>query len=118
MTKIIKNAPGLTCFLVGLVLTVFMLIGPDIVGAKTESPSVDGKKVSAEKASATKLAPGQKININTASKEQLKALPGIGSAKAQAIIDGRPYKTIDDIKKVKSIKQKLFDKIKDSITVG
>ena len=66
---------------------------------------------------AVKLAPGQKININTASKEQLDALPGIGSTKAQAIIDGRPYEKIEDIMKVKGIKQGVFNKIKDLITV-
>ncbi len=64
-----------------------------------------------------KLAAGQHININTATKEELSALPGIGSVKAQAIIDGRPYNAPEDIMKVKGIKQKTFDKIKDYITV-
>jgi competence protein ComEA len=66
---------------------------------------------------AVKLAPGQKVNINTASKEQLDALPGIGPVKAQAIIDGRPYQKTEDIMKVKGIKQGEFNKIKDLITV-
>jgi competence protein ComEA len=65
----------------------------------------------------TKLAPGQRVNINTASKEQLDSLPGIGPVKAQAIIDGRPYEKIEDIMKVKGIKQGEFSKIKDLITV-
>jgi competence ComEA-like helix-hairpin-helix protein len=65
----------------------------------------------------TKLAPGQLVNINTATKEELDALPGIGPTKAQAIIDGRPYNTTEDIMKVKGIKQKTYDKIKDMITV-
>ena len=57
------------------------------------------------------------MNINTASKEQLDALPEIGPVKAQTIIDGRPYKKIEDIMKVKGIKQGTFDKIRDHITV-
>ena len=65
----------------------------------------------------SKLAPGQLVNINTATKEELDALPGIGPTKAQAIIDGRPYNTPEDIMKVKGIKQKTYDKIKDMITV-
>ena len=68
-------------------------------------------------AAAPKLAPGQTVNINTASKEMLEALPEIGPVKAQAIIDNRPYKKIDDIMKVKGIKEGTFNKIKDNITV-
>ena len=67
--------------------------------------------------SAAKLAPGQRININTAAKDELDVLPGIGPVKAQAIIDNRPYQKPEDIMKVKGIKQKEFEKIKDSITV-
>jgi competence protein ComEA len=65
----------------------------------------------------SKLAAGQHVNINTATKEELDALPGIGPKKAQAIIDGRPYNAPEDIMKVKGIKQKTYDKIKDLITV-
>ena len=68
-------------------------------------------------ATTTKLLPGQKININTAGREQLEALPGIGPVKAQAIIDGRPYNTPEDIMKVKGIKGGSFNKIKEFITV-
>lgn len=68
-------------------------------------------------AAATKLAPGTKININTANKASLEALPEIGPVKAQAIIDGRPYKSIEDVMKVSGIKQKTFDAIKGYIIV-
>lgn len=66
---------------------------------------------------APRLAPGQKVNINTASKAELDALPGIGPVKAQGIIDGRPFHSIEEIKKVKGIKDGEFGKIKDLITV-
>jgi competence protein ComEA len=70
-------------------------------------------------ASAAITAP---ININTATLEELDALPGIGPSIAQAIIDYRtqngPFKTIADIDNVKGIGEALFAKIKDSITVG
>ncbi|HUI44548.1 MAG TPA: helix-hairpin-helix domain-containing protein [Nitrospirota bacterium] len=87
-------------------------------GGITEKAS-SASKAMTEKAQSTKakLAAGQHININTATKEELDALPGIGPVKAQAIIDGRPYNSPEDIMKVKGIKQKTYDKIKDMITV-
>ncbi len=62
-------------------------------------------------------APAGPVNINTATLEQLEALPGIGPKKAQAIIDGRPYQKPEDIMKVKGIKQGIYNKIRDAITV-
>jgi competence protein ComEA len=92
---------------------------PVVTGKSTAPPKETATKKESKTptAASTKLAPGQKVNINTASKEQLEALPEIGPVKAQAIIDGRPYKTIEDIKKVKGIKEGIFNKIKDLITV-
>jgi competence protein ComEA len=71
-------------------------------------------------ASATKPAPDRPVNINTASREELDLLPGIGPVKAQAILDYRkaqPFKTKEDIMKVTGIKEGEFSKIKDLITV-
>jgi competence protein ComEA len=71
--------------------------------------------------SSGKLAPGEKVNINTANAAELDKLYGIGHSRAQAIIDYRNehgnFQTPEDIMKVNGIKQGEFDKIKDNITV-
>ncbi len=55
------------------------------------------------------------IDINSASKDQLDKLPGIGAARADAIIKGRPYKGKDDLVNKKVIPQNVYDGIKDKI---
>ena len=70
-----------------------------------------------EEAVNPKLKPGQTININKAPQDQLELLLGIGPVKAKAIIAGRPYAKIEDIMKVKGIKEKTFAKLKDYIVV-
>ena len=89
--------------------------GKTAAAEKTKPPAA--KTAKAEEKPKTAPAPGKKVNINTASKEELDAIPGIGEVKAQAIIDGRPYQKPEDIMKVKGIKEGTYDKIKDYITV-
>jgi competence protein ComEA len=64
---------------------------------------------------------GGKVNINTATAEELDTLPGIGPAIAQRIIDYRtasgPFQSIEDIKNVRGIGDATFEKLKDKITV-
>jgi competence protein ComEA len=69
------------------------------------------------KPAATTTAPSQAglIDINTASKEQLDALPQVGSARAEAIIKGRPYKAKNELVDRYILPQNAYDAIKDKI---
>jgi DNA uptake protein ComE-like DNA-binding protein len=68
---------------------------------------------SAAPAAAAKTA--EKLDINTATKDQLKELPGIGDAYSQKIIDGRPYRAKNELAQKKIVPQATYDKIKDMI---
>ncbi len=76
-------------------------------GSKPEAMATSGQMA--------KAAAADKLDINTATKDQLKALPGIGDAYSQKIIDGRPYRAKNELVQKKIVPQATYDKIKDLI---
>jgi DNA uptake protein ComE-like DNA-binding protein len=74
-----------------------------------------GKKASTQSDTAKKTKKAALVDINAASKEELSALPGIGDAYSQKIIDGRPYNSKRDLLTRKIVPQATYDQIQDKI---
>jgi DNA uptake protein ComE-like DNA-binding protein len=96
-------------------LVLFSLLLSDPLQTQSSASSGAQAASSAAKESSTKPAKSDLLDINSATKEQLDALPGIGEAYAQKIIAGRPYRTKRDLVQKKIIPQSTYDKIKDQI---
>jgi competence protein ComEA len=89
-----------------VIMIAFLLIG-------SLSFAADMKGMATEKVKTA--AKAELIDINTATDQQLKSLPGVGDAYVKKIIDGRPYKKKDQLVSKNIVPKGTYDKIKDLI---
>ncbi len=98
-----------------MITLVFACLTTSVLAANGQAKATDKKDVTqaVEKTAKTKAA--SLVDINSATKEELMKLPGIGTAYSDKIIKNRPYKGKDDLVHKNIVPQATYDKIKDLI---
>jgi competence protein ComEA len=100
-------------FLIAGVSALVFVAAPGF--AQTAKPAAGTKPAAKSTPAATAAPKTALVDLNSAAKADLVALPGIGAAYAQKIIDGRPYLRKDQLVSKNIIPQASFDKMKDMV---
>ena len=85
--------------------------GPPVAGRAAHAPSRESR------AKPARESPGARSTSTRRRRTELEALPGVGPVIARRIIEGRPYRSVDDLDRVKGIGKKRLDEIRSLVTV-
>ena len=102
----------------GLIAALALAFATTAAAKDAKNPAKDEKPAAAAapaKSEASTKAEAEPLDINSATREQLEALPAIGKAYARKIIDGRPYERKDQLVSKNIVPQSTYDKVKDQI---
>jgi competence protein ComEA len=101
--------------LVVAMFAVGSLASPLYAQATKEPAKTETKQPAAASKKAPLKSDPVSLDLNSASEDDLKALPGVGAAYSKKIIENRPYARKDELVKKKVLPQATYDKIKDQV---
>lgn len=87
------------------------------LGDQSTYPAASHKMTPQEKKS-TPVGQGQTVDLNSGSKKDIAALPGVGPDRAQSIIDARPFGSKEDLLRKKVVPKETYDQIQDRVTAN